>query len=148
MRDIMIYESGNGGEINIENGIIEETSAIFNQIYLAHFGGNLEASTTGEEQEGKERFDWWGNGFLDAENQMNSNLERSLNENTITSYGRNFIERAAKEDIEYLSNMAEIETTVSIVSFDKLKIFHKINQTQVNYIWDATKNEVIEEIII
>lgn len=148
MKDIMIYESGNGGEISLKNGIIEETSAIFNQIYLSHFGGNIEANTAGDEQEGEERQDWWGNSFLDTENQMNSNLERVLNENTITSYGRNFIERAAKEDIEYLSDMAEIETIVSVIGVSKLKISHIINQTQVNYTWDATKNEVIEEIII
>lgn len=148
MIDIMIYESGNGGELSLKNGIIEETSAIFNQIYLAHFGGNLEANTTDDELEGEERFDWWGNTFFNGDDRMNSNLERSLNENSLNSYGRILIERAALSDIEYLSDIAEIQTEVTLISADKLKISHTLNQTQVNYIWDATKNEVIQEITI
>lgn len=148
MTDIMIYESGNSGEISLKNGDVETTDAIFNQIYLAHFGGNLEASTTGEEIEGNERMDWFGNFFLQEESQMNSSLERTLNEVSLNSFGIELIKIQAENDVEFLESIGDIITSVSMVDNDKVKISHKINQNTISFIWDATKNEVIEEKII
>lgn len=148
MTDILIYESGNGGEISIVNGDIQSTDSLANQSYLAHFGGNLEALTTGEETENTERFDWWGNTFLSQENQMNSLLEKTLNEVALNSSGRITLERKSKEDLGFLKDFGEISTTVQISSNDKVRISDKINQTKVDFIWNATKEEIIEEITI
>jgi len=149
MIDIIIYESGNGGEIKLkDNGDIETTQGLFNMPYLAHFGGNVEASTTGNEIEGEERFDWWGNEFLDEQFQMNSLLEKSLNENNISSSGRNFIERDAKADLEVLNSLGNINSSVSIISNDKIVISDTIEQLNRSFIWDNTKEEIIEEKII
>ena len=104
--DIMIFESGNGGDFNIRNGDLDSVEGLTNQPYLAHFGGNKEASTTGEEAAGVERFDWWGNSFLENEPgaQMNSELERALRDNSLSSKGRVQIERLAKQDMEFLNH--------------------------------------------
>lgn len=148
MEDILIYDFGNGGEISLKNGDIEGTGAIFNMVYLAHFGGNIEASTTGNEDEGEERSDWWGNFYLEEKAMMNSELERALNNNPLTSSGRASIERAAKKDLEFLSDIADVDVSVQITGNNKIKITEKINQTIINFIWDSTKNEIIETIII
>jgi hypothetical protein len=148
MTDVLIYESGNGGELSLKNGDIETTDGLFNQPYLSHFGGNIEASTTGNEVEGEERADWWGNTFLDASAQMNSELERSLNNNALNSAGRINIERDAQKDIEHLNDIANVSSTVVITGNDKLLISDKLDKIVVNMLWDATKNELIEEIII
>lgn len=148
MNDIMIYESGNGGELSIKAGDIETTDSLFNMPYLAHFGGNTEASTTGEEIEGVERFDWWGNSFLETSTQMNSSIERTLTEVSLNSSGRVIIEREAKKDIEFMSELATIESTAELTGTDKLKISDKINQSKVDFYWEATKQELIEEITI
>lgn len=148
MTDIMIYESGGGGEIFVKGSDIETTDGIFNQPYLSHFGGNVEASTTGDEKEGIERFDWWGNSFLEGKNQMNSALEKALNDNALNSSGRVNIEKAANKDLDHLKDIAEVSSAVSIIGVDKVLISDKINKTVINFIWDATKNELIEERII
>lgn len=148
MNDILIYESGNGGELNIKNGDLESTESLFNMPYLAHFGGNTEASTTGNEVEGEEREDWWGNTFLDADSQMNSELERSLNNNALNSAGRINIERDAVKDLQALSDIADVSSQIIITGANKLTISDKIDKNVINMIWDATKNEIIEEIII
>lgn len=148
MTDIMIYESGGGGEISVKGADIETTDGLFNQPYLSHFGGNVEASTTGDEIEGTERFDWWGNAYFEEKNQMNSALERALNDNALDSSGRVNIETAANKDLEHLKNIAEVSSTVSIIGVDKVLITDQINQTIINYTWDATKSELIEERII
>ena len=150
MTDVLIYESGNGGDMYLKNGDIEMTDGLFNQPYLAHFGGNTQANTTGEEVEGTERFDWWGNALLFAvpEAQMNSNVERALNENALSSFGRGEIERQANRDLEFLSELGEVSSQVTIIGNDKVKISDKIQQTVKSFIWDATKKEVIKEITI
>lgn len=146
--DLMIYESGNGGELSLKSGDIETTQAVFNQFYLSHFGGNTEASTTGNEIEGTERMDWWGNMFLNEKSQMNSSLEKTLQGVALTSAGRVEVEREARKDIDYLSDLGELSTVVQIIGNDKIQISDKINQSKVDFIWDATKSEVIEEIVI
>ena len=148
MTDIMIYESGSGGEISIKSGDIETTDAIFNQFYMAHFGGNTEASTTGNEIEGEDRGDWFGNQYLNEDSQMNSSLERTLNNVSLNSAGRVIIEREAKKDIDFLSDLGDLSVSAQITGNDKVIISDKINQSKVDFIWDATKNEIIEEITI
>lgn len=148
MTDIHIYESGNGGELSLKNGDIESTDGLFNMPYLAHFGGNVEASTTGNEQEGEERMDWWGNQFLEEQHQMNSTLEKSLCEIAITSAGLARIERDAKKDLEFISELGDASCEVSASGLNKIIISDKINQSKVDIIWDATKSELIEEITI
>jgi phage gp46-like protein len=149
MIDILIVESGNGGDISLINGDIQSTDSLSNQAYLAHFGGNTEASTTNEEVTGG-RMDWWGNEFIkdDINMQMNSELERTLNKVALTSSGRLKLVQAAKNDMDFLSNIAKIESEVSISGIDKVQISDKINQGIASFQWNATKNELIEEILI
>ncbi|MDD5013666.1 MAG: hypothetical protein PHW73_01010 [Atribacterota bacterium] len=148
MNDISIYECGNGGELSLKNGDIETTDGLFNMPYLGHFGGNTEASTTGNEQEGEERYDWWGNQLLEEQHQMNSSLESSLNEITLNSAGRVKIEREAKKDIEFMAEFADVDCQVSIQGLNKIVVSDKINQAKIDMIWNATKDEIIEEITI
>lgn len=152
MVDLLIYESGNGGEIKLAGGDLATTDSLANQIYLAHFGGNVEASTTGDEIEGEERLDWWGNKFFEEETEamMNSELERALNNNSLSSSGRAEIERRANEDVEYLSALSDVSSEVFLIGNDKIEIIDSIEEieTVYKYLWDATKDELIEEITI
>jgi hypothetical protein len=144
MTDIMIYESGGGGEILLKNNDIEMTDSLLNMPYLAHFGGNLEASTTGNEQENVERFDWWGNVFFDESAQMNSSLEKTLNETALNSAGRVTIERQAKNDLQFLADIADISCNVGIIGVDKVRISDTVSQSVVDFIFNATNSELIE----
>lgn len=152
MNDVLIYENGDGGEIQLVNGDLATTNSLANQPYLAHFGGNVEASTTGDEVPGEERFDWWGNVFFENEPdaQMNSELERALNNNSLNAAGRSEIERRAKQDIEFLNELSEVQTSVFLVGPDRVRIddFIQEIETTYKYIWDATKQELIQEIIL
>jgi hypothetical protein len=145
MTDIIIYESGNGGEISIKAGDIETTDGLLNMPYLSHFGGNVETSTTGNEIEGIERLDWWGNQFLETESQMNSELERSLLNNALNSNGRANIEKDATKDIQILNKLGNVSSSVEITGQNKVKISDTINQITIDFIWDATNKELIEE---
>ena len=151
--DLELHETGDGGEIRLEGRDIVTTGAIFNQIYLAFFGGNPGASTTGSELDTEQRSDWWGNSLLfqdQPEIQSNSSLERILESVALDSSGRLEIEEAAKEDLAFLSEVAEITVSTEIVSIDRLEITilaqepGNLDVQAFIFIWDATKQEVIE----
>lgn len=152
MIDIAIHESGNGGEFHLNGNDIATTDSLFNQVYIALFGGNIEASTTGEELEGEQREDFWANRVLGLD--FNSETERLLNSVVLTSSSRSAIENAVKNDLKYMSDMAIVNIDVVITSENRLNIIVYLDQpgSQINqafkFIWDATKREIIESIIL
>lgn len=151
--DIMIFESGSGGDLNLKNDDLETVSGLTNQVYLALFGGNIEQSTNENLNLLEKRNDWFGNNLLPTEQQFNSIFEKTIREITLTSAGIQILENAAKKDLEYLSEYADIEISGSIVSRDRFELIINLiepddNSTKIKFVWDGTKNELIEYIII
>ena len=64
MEDILLYETGNGGDLLLQNKDIELVNPLYQQVYVALFGGNIQAITKGDEIEGQIREDWWGNSLF------------------------------------------------------------------------------------
>jgi hypothetical protein len=148
--DFKIKENGSGGDLVFSGGDIKLTSELYNQPYLARFGGNREASTTDQFADDEERGDYWANGLLltDEPNiQFNSKFEKALSEIELSSSGRIKLERMAGEDLEYLEGFADHESVLSIESVDRVKLEDKISKGGKNfsYIWDEAKDEVIED---
>lgn len=146
--DLSIYENGNGGDTEYNY-----TGALFNMVYLALFGGNPEAATTGDEIETEQRFDFWANSTLfenAPEIQFNSTTENLLNNIQLSSSGRIEIERAVKLDLDFMSNFAEVEVEVTIVTVDRvsinifLKKLANLEEKEFQFIWDSTQSEIIE----
>jgi hypothetical protein len=155
--DIAIYESGNGGDAKVKGNDLELTESLFNSVYIAWFGGNPGASTTGRELPNEQRFDWWGNSLLfpnDKEIQFNSELENALNTLPLTSATRTEFEKIAKKDLDFLTTFAEVKTSVSILNDNKIQIDaflqepNNLDDKKFRFIWDATKKELIEKIIL
>jgi len=157
MLDISIYETGSGGDAILKGNDVELTSSLFNMVYLAFFGGNPSFLTSENQIESELRGDWWGNNvfFQDApELQFNSLTEHTLNTTALDSNGRITIERNAKKDLEFLADFAEYDVNVSIPDVDKVNIFVTLTEPgntqekEFQFIWDATRNEVIEQKIL
>ncbi len=151
--DIMIFESGDGGDLNLKNEDIETISGLTNQVYLALFGGNKEESTSDDLDLLDKRSDWVGNFLLPVEQQFNSTFEKTINEITLTSAGIQTLVNAAKTDLEYLEPYADIEVSGSIISQFRFELIVNLiepdeQSTKIKFIWDGTKKELIETIII
>jgi len=144
--DVKIKETGSGGDLVFENGDIQLTSEVYNQPYLAHFGGNKE-QTTPEYIEGTERLDYWANAlFLPSNEQLNSSFEKMLNDTELSSSGRIKLERAASEDLEFLSGFADTTSSVNITSVDKILLSETVtknNNENFTYIWSEAKDEIL-----
>jgi len=156
-KDILLYESGDGGNLLVGNSDITLVESLYQQIYLALFGGNLEANTTGSELSTQIREDWWGNSLLNNKKpnkQFNSNTERILDSVALNTSGRIEIERAVEDDLKLLRNIADFSVKVIILSTNKVKIEilmqkpDKFQDKSFQFIWDNATNEVIKEITV
>ena len=151
-KDLHLFESGDGGELLLMNGDLVLSETLFQTIYIALFGGNVEASTAGNEIVGQERFDYWGNALIfkdKVDKQFNSETEKTLSSVTINSLGRLKIKSAVEQDLRFLKKIINIDVNIVILGVDKLKIEILLNNTgnQTNkifqFIWDNSKQELV-----
>lgn len=156
-RDLNVFESGDGGELFVSSNDLTLTESLYQTIYIALFGGNVEASTLGNEIESEERFDWWANSLLFSEStskQFNSETERTLDNIVINTSGRIVIQRAVEADLFFLKKIANTEVNVVILDVNKISInivlTSILNQTEkkFQFIWDNAKNQIITETTI
>lgn len=157
MKDILLYETGDGGDFLVQNKDIELVNPLFQQVYLALFGGNVEAITKGNEISGEIREDWWGNSlfFLNSlSRQFNSETERILNETALNSSGRLDILMAAERDLKFLKNICDVTVNVVLLGNNKVMISVLLKQpqnqqdAQFQFIWNEARKEVILSKII
>lgn len=153
-QDIDIIEGGSGGDITVVNGDIGLTDYLYNQVYLALFGGNVEAVTLGNEPDGATREDYWQNDLLYFNQpalQFNSTTELALRQNALSSSGRVAIQRAVETDLVFLQAIADITVNVVILSTNKVQIGVTLQQpannidTTIKFIWDNARNELITQ---
>lgn len=156
-KDLHIFESGSGGELAKIQGDLVLVESLFQVVYISLFGGNVEASTLGNELDSQERKDYWANALIfpnKPSRQFNSETEKTLTQVPLNSEGRLKIESAIKLDLDFLKNIANLQIEVNISSLDKVDILITLdsitNQTnqQFQFIWDNSKKQVITQKII
>jgi len=160
--DIELIETLDGGDfvliqVQDETGVfydIQLDGGLSTAIYLSHFGGNVEASTTGNEKPGDLRKDYWGNALIanDPDSQANSELERGLLELPITSGNLLKYEDRAKLDLTWMLTediAVSIENEAIIISPEYVEITDKVNQSATNTDYEAQwtfdKNKALQE---
>lgn len=121
-------ESGNGGELTLLSNDLA-MAGIANMVYLALFGGDS---------------DWWGNNFLPNEQHFTSETETMLRSVALNSSGRQKIEQAVLNDLDFLREVpgTTITVAVSIVSVDRITISIRINGEQIFFLWDGELQKV------
>jgi phage gp46-like protein len=139
IQDILIYESGDGGEMKLKNDDLETVSSITNSFYLALFSSKTS--------------DWWGNSELLKENPFASTFEKTLDSVSLNSSGLKQLEQAALEDLNFIKQYGEITVYGSILDLNKISL--KINFLEpsgsekiIKFVFDKLRNEIIEEVTI
>lgn len=156
-KDILLYESGDGGEMSIQSNDLALAETLYMQVYLAMFGGNVEENTKTSYLVNEDRFDWWGNTLFFADvksKQFNSNTERTLKNVSLNSSGRLEIIRSMNEDLSYLSDVLDYNVDVELLNVNKIRLIvafsQKGNQEDkiLQLVYDNAKNEIIIEQVI
>lgn len=152
--DLLLTETFDGGDVVKTPKDLTVIEGFENMVYLALFGGNVEASTPSRVVDNEQSFDFWGNNLLwnnDSSLQFNSETERALKNNPLSSSGRLVIEQAVKTDLKFMSDFTDTSVSISIVTNDKIQISvtlkkpDNIQDKTFVYIWDATISELTEE---
>lgn len=122
--DLLIIETGVGGDLVQRGNDIATVAAYENSPYLAMFGGD----------------DWWGN-FMIPNNPFQSQTEDVLNTTPLNSSGRLRIEDAANADLSYLNNIPGTtwKVVTTITAPDRVKINIDINGQQFDLGWNPDK---------
>jgi len=156
-KDINLFEGGSGGEMRILNSDLLMAETIYQTIYLALYGGNVEQSTTSEETDLEGNFDYWGNQLFYSNNPdkwFNSQTERTLSTVSLNGEGRKLIEDAVNADLQFLNNVVNFEVEVSISSNNRAEIaifiseFQNQSDRQLKMVWENSRNELIIQKII
>lgn len=125
MADLLIFESGNGGELKQRGNDFVMVQGIENEPYMLMFGGSRE---------------WWGNDFLDptdTDKIWSSETEKILNSVALNSAGRIKIEEAVNKDLAPLRKQtgAVVGVQVQILSDDRCEILIDINGLKQQFVW-------------
>ena len=108
--DVLLYHTGDGGEITVSAGLVEMTGGFETAAYLSLFGGN-------EDDDGRQGNPetWWGNlDEVDPDLKYVSETQNLLRSLPATTSNLRRIEEAAKRDLQWLlSKRAASSVTVS-----------------------------------
>jgi hypothetical protein len=152
--DIGLFESGSGGDFAIINNDLLLSESLYQQIFLALFGGNVEANTRASYLESEDRFDYWGNSLIWKDSktkQFNSETERTINKTVLNSSGRLDIIQSVNNDLEFLKSILDYTVQVEIAGVSQVRIivtFGKLTNQQdklLQLVYDNAKSEIIIE---
>ncbi len=139
--DLLLTETGNGGDLVIRDNDLVLTSNLSNQIYLALFGGNI------VDDNGELFNEYWANVQLSDESKYVSQFERTLNEVVINSSGLQRLHEAANKDLEFLKKYVNYTLELSILNKDSISLYIDIKapnnvEDKVSIVWNSTTKTV------
>lgn len=124
--DVLLCQTVDGGEINVEGGLVEMSGGLPSAAYLSLFGGNEDDG--GGDDVSKT---WWAN--LDEEDndrQYRSETQNLLQSLPATSGNLLRIEDAVKRDLQWMIDVgaaSTIEASASVPGLNRIRIIIDIN---------------------
>ena len=121
MTDVRLYQTPDGGEISVANGVAELEDGLQSAAYLSLFGGNEEDSG-GDEGEEKE---WWGNTLeRDPARALRSRFQHAVQASPLLPTNLPTFEDAARADLEWMvGTLADaVDATASLPAINTLTL--------------------------
>ena len=124
--DVLLYQSNDNGEVNVENGLIEMTAGLEVMVYLSLFGGN-EDDPGGSDVS----LQYWGNfNETDPGRQYRSETQHLLRSLPPTSGNLRKVEEAAKRDLKGMLDagiITELSVSATIPAVNRVQITTNLN---------------------
>lgn len=126
MIDLLLIETGNGGDLKLTGKDLEVVKGYENMPYIAMFGGA----------------DWWANDLItEPTHRMQSQTETALLNNALTSAGRLNIIRAIEADLDFLKETgATVTVQASVTGPDRLEILINIDGEEIYMNWQPSQS--------
>lgn len=117
MTDVLLYQTNDGGEINVVNGVVEMSGGLETMLYLCMFGGNFDDDGSQNSPN-----NWWGNvDEPDPAEHYRSKTQNLLRSIPLTTSNLLRIKDAVKSDISTIP-ADEVQVSVSIPGLDQVLI--------------------------
>lgn len=132
--DVILFQDLDGGNIEINNGLIEMSGGLQTSVYLSLFGGNDEDNKIDNQEFNKS---WWGNLNENEINQIRSETQYLLKSLPISSANLRKLELVVQRDLNWMieSNLAkEIKVNATIPNLNMVKLIIQIDQKEFEFI--------------
>jgi len=121
MTDVLLFQTNDNGEIEIEGGLVTLTPGLDTSAYLSLFGGNWK-----DDGSQNNRQTWWGN-LDETEPAKRYRSETQYLLGTIPATSRNLrrVEDAATRDLQWLLDEAvasSLTVSASLIGLNRVKI--------------------------
>lgn len=139
MSDVRIFQTDDGGDIQVEGGTVEMGPGLEAAAYLSLFGGNDEDDGSKDNP-----LSWWGN--LEEEDparEYRSETQHLLRALPATSGNLRRVEDAANRDLAWMVNAgvaSHVRATASVVGLNRVKIEIDIEATGEPARFEFTEN--------
>ena len=121
MTDVLLFQTNDNGEIEIEGGEVTLTPGLDTAAYLSLFGGNWK-----DDGSQNNRKTWWGNfGETEPARRYRSETQFLLGTIPATTGGLKRIEDAARRDLQWLTDQriaSSLAVSASLVGLNRVKI--------------------------
>ena len=122
--DVLLCQTNDNGDINIENGIVEMSCGLETAAYLSLFGGNFEDANISTLN--KVPMTWWGNvEEIELSKQYRSQAQHLLQSIPLTTGNLLRIEEACKKDLQWFLDdkvASSVDVSASIIGLNKISI--------------------------
>lgn len=119
--DVLLFQTNDNGEMEIENGIVTLSPGLETSAYLSLFGGNWK-----DDGSQNNRQTWWGNlDETDPSRQYRSETQFLLGTLPATTGNLKRIEDAAKRDLSWLVDenaASSVTVSASLIGLNRVKI--------------------------
>lgn len=121
MTDVLLFQTNDNGEMEIEGGLVTLTPGLDTAAYLSLFGGNWK-----DDGSQNNRQTWWGN-LSEADPAQRYRSETQYLLGTIPAIPRNLrrVEDAATRDLQWLQDEAianSLTVSASLIGLNRVKI--------------------------
>lgn len=137
--DVALKQTPDGGDFNVENGIVEMCPGLEVAAYISLFGGNIEddGSLNNPKQ-------YWGN-VIENEpvKQLRSRTQFLVKSLPLTSANLRRVEEAARNDLQWFLDgriASELEVVATVPALNKLQIDIAINAYGIEQNFTFTEN--------
>jgi phage gp46-like protein len=139
MSDVQLFQSQNGGEINVTNGVVTLDETPFTAVYLSLFGGNIDDNGTTATRSKQ----YWANfDESDITRHMRSRTQAALIGLPAITANVQRVEEAALQDLDWLKRdlADDIKVTGSIPARNTVRLLVQITgRNGTKYPFDFTK---------
>ncbi len=110
MSDVLLFNTDNGGEISIVNGVVEVGNGLTSGVFLSLFGGNIQ-----DDGSANNPHQWWGNyDEPDISRKQRSRFQHMIQDLPATPNNLLVIKEAAEADLKWMLNES-VATSITVV---------------------------------